>query len=190
MSVSGVLLATDGEREGIDLLIPAPNELFWGTVAFGIFLAFMVKYVVPRARVALDARTAGIEGKLASAERDRDEAERLLVQYREQLADARSEAGRIRNEAQSQRAQIVEEARDEARIEAQRVLDAATAQIATERQQALAELRREVGGLAVSLASKVVGESLEDEARQRRTVDRFLDSLDGATPTTAGSASS
>jgi len=80
--------------------------------------------------------------------------------------------------------------RDEARIEAQRVLDAATAQIATERQQALAELRREVGGLAVSLASKVVGESLEDEARQRRTVDRFLDSLDGATPTTAGSASS
>ena len=44
----------------------------------------------------------------------------------------------------------------------------------------LAELRRDVGGLAVTLASKVVGESLEDEARQRRTVERFLDGLEGS----------
>ena len=67
-----------------------------------------------------------------------------------------------------------------------RITEAATAQIASERQQVVAELRREVGGLAVQLASRVVGESLEDDARQRRTVDRFLASLDGAAPTTTG----
>ena len=65
------------------------------------------------------------------------------------------------------------------------IAGAATAQIASERQQVLTELRRDVGGLAVTLASKVVGESLEDEARQRRTVERFLEGLEGtaAAPT-------
>ena len=180
------LLAVTGEREGIDLLIPAPNELLWGTVAFAVFLAFMVKYVMPKARATLEARTAGIEGKLAQAERDRDEAQQLLVQYREQLADARHEAGRIRTEAQAERADIVEHARVEARSEAARIAQSATVQIAIERSQVVAEMRREVGGLAVQLASKVVGESLEDEARQRRTVERFLDGLDAAAP--AGAA--
>ena len=183
-----VLLAVEGGEEH-NPLIPNVNELFWGTICFAIFAGFMIKYVLPKARVALEQRTAGIEGKLAQAERDRDEAQQLLAQYREQLADARAEAGRIRTEAQAQRAQIVEDARTEARAEAARITDAATAQIASERQQVLTELRREVGGLAVTLASKVVGESLEDDARQRRTVERFLDSLDGqatsAAPATA-----
>jgi F-type H+-transporting ATPase subunit b len=183
-----VWLAVEEGGEGHNPLIPNANELFWGTICFAIFAFFMMKYVLPKARVALEQRTAGIEGKLEQAERDRAEAQALLAQYREQLADARSEAGRIRNEAQTQRAQIVEEARVEARTEAQRILEAAAAQIATERQQALNELRRDVGSLAVTLAGKVVGESLEDDARQRRTVDRFLDSLDGAATAPAGSA--
>ena len=176
---AGTLLAVSEPGEERSVLFPAVNELIWGLVSFGVFTFFMIKWVLPRARQALEERTAGIEGKLAQAERDRDEAQQLLTQYRAQLADARSEAGRIRTEAQAQRAQIVEEARAEARVEATRITEAATAQIAAERQQVLAELRREVGGLAVQLASKVVGESLEDEARQRRTVERFLDSLDG-----------
>ena len=188
MSVASLLLAVEEGGEGHNPLIPNANELFWGTICFAIFVGFMVKYVLPKAREALAERTAGIEGKLAQAERDRDEAQQLLAQYREQLAEARSEAGRIRTEAQAQRAQIVEEARVEARTEAARITEAATAQIASERQQVLTELRREVGGLAVTLAGKVVGESLEDEARQRRTVERFLEGLDatpaGTTPAT------
>ena len=76
----------------------------------------------------------------------------------------------------------MEEARVEARTEAQRILTAATAQIESERQQALTELRRDVGSLAVQLAGKVVGESLEDEARQRRTVERFLEGLEDVRP--------
>lgn len=178
MSPDSLLLAVEGAPA--NPLIPNVNELFWGTISFAIFVAFMTKYVLPMARKALDERTAGIEGKLAQAERDREEAHALLAQYREQLAEARNEAGRIRTEAQGQRAQIVEEARVEARSEASRITEAATAQIASERQQVVAELRREVGGLAVSLASRIVGESLEDDARQRRTVERFLEGLEDA----------
>ncbi len=177
-----LLLAVVEGEDPPNPLIPNANELFWGTICFAIFAAFMVKFVLPKAKVALDARTEGIEGKLAQAERDRDEAQQLLVQYRAQLADARTEAGRIRTEAQAQRAQIVEEARSEARVEATRITEAAASQIASERTQVVAELRQSVGGLAVELASRIVGESLEDEARQRRTVERFLDGLDQAAP--------
>lgn len=182
---AGLVLAVAEPGEERAVLFPAINELVWGLVSFGVFAFFMMKWVLPRASQALEERTAGIEGKLAQAERDRDEAQQLLTQYREQLAEARAEAGRIRTEAQAQRAQIVEEARAEARVEASRITEAATAQIASERQQVLTELRRDVGGLAVQLASKVVGESLEDDARQRRTVERFLDSLEGQTAGTA-----
>lgn len=180
-----LLLAVEEGGEAKNPLIPNANELFWGTISFAIFVTFMVKYVLPKARVALEERTAGIEGKLAQAERDRDEAQQLLEQYRAQLADARAEAGRIRTEAQAQRAAIVEEARVEARSEATRITEAATAAIASERAQVVGQLRSEVGGLAVQLAGKIVGESLEDEARQRRTVERFLDGLDAA-PVTSG----
>ena len=168
-----------GEESTRELLVPATNELVWGTVAFLAFLFFMVKYVMPIARKTLAERTAGIEGKLAQAEADRNEAQALLARYQQQLAEAREEAGRIRTEAQSQRAEIVEEARAEARTEAQRITESATAQIASERLQALTELRREVGTLAVDLAGRIVGESLEDDARQRRSVERYLAELEG-----------
>jgi F-type H+-transporting ATPase subunit b len=68
--------------------------------------------------------------------------------------------------------------REQASAEGRRLVDAAHAQIEADRQQALQSLRTEVGALAVELASRVVGESLTDEARQRRTVERFLDELD------------
>ena len=60
-------------------------------------------------------------------------------------------------------------------------MQSAQAQIAADRQQAFASLRAEVGTLAVELASKIVGESLADEARQSRMVDRFLADLDAET---------
>jgi F-type H+-transporting ATPase subunit b len=185
-SATGALLAVSEPGTTRNVLIPAANELIWGAVAFSVFSLFMIKYVLPKAQVALDERTRGIEGKLAQAEKDREEAQQLLAQYKQQLAEAREEAGRIRTEAQSQRAQIVEEARVEARAEASRITEAATSQIASERLQVVSELRRDVGGMAVQLASRIVGESLEDEARQRRTVERFLAGLDDAANATSG----
>ncbi|MEX2291738.1 MAG: F0F1 ATP synthase subunit B [Mycobacteriales bacterium] len=166
-------------------LVPHVSELIVGAVAFTLLLLFLRAKVFPVFEKAYADRTAAIEGGLAEAKREREEAAALLAQYREQLAEARNEAGRIRTEAQAQRAQIVEEARVEARTEAARITEAATAQIASERQQVVAELRREVGGLAVQLAGRIVGESLEDEARERRTVERFLDGLESASAGTA-----
>ena len=70
------------------------------------------------------------------------------------------------------------EARERATAEATRISEQAQAQIAAERQQAAAQLKGEVGSLATTLAGKIVGESLEDDARSQRVVDRFLADLD------------
>ena len=106
------------------------------------------------------------------------EADRVLAEYRQQLAEARQEAGLLREKAREEGAQIIAEMREQGEAERRRLVEAAHAQIEADRQQAINSLRNEVGTMAVELASRVVGESLENEARQRRIVERFLDDLE------------
>jgi F-type H+-transporting ATPase subunit b len=159
-------------------LLPNLTELIVGLITFGIIFVVLWRVLIPRLNQTLAERTDKIEGGLQRAEEAQDEANATLAKYREQLAEARHEAARLREEAREQGAQIIAEMREQAQAEARRLVDAAHAQIEADRQQALQSLRTEVGGLAVDLASRVVGESLTDEARQRRTVERFLDELD------------
>jgi F-type H+-transporting ATPase subunit b len=159
-------------------LLPNLTELIVGLITFGIIFVVLWRVLIPRLNQTLAERTDKIEGGLQRAEEAQAEANATLAKYREQLAEARHEAARLREEAREQGAQIIAEMREQAQAEARRLVDAAHAQIEADRQQALQSLRTEVGGLAVDLASRVVGESLTDEARQRRTVERFLDELD------------
>jgi F-type H+-transporting ATPase subunit b len=159
-------------------LLPNLTELIVGAITFGIIFVVLWRVLMPRLNQTLAERTDKIEGGLQRAEEAQAEANATLARYREQLAEARHEAARLREEAREQGAQIIAEMREQAQAEARRLVDAAHAQIEADRQQALQSLKTEVGGLAVDLASRVVGESLTDEARQRRIVERFLDELD------------
>ncbi|MGH3153565.1 MAG: F0F1 ATP synthase subunit B [Streptosporangiaceae bacterium] len=161
-----------------DPLLPSWPEFIIGTILFLLVFGFMAKLLLPRIIKTLAERTELIEGGLAKSEEAQAEANQLLEQYREQLAEARHEAARLREEAREQGAQIIAEMREQAQAEARRVTEAAQAQIQAERQQALTSLRTEVGALATELAGRIVGESLEDHARQSRMVDRFLDELE------------
>jgi F-type H+-transporting ATPase subunit b len=159
-------------------LVPNLTELITGLIAFAIVFGLLAKVLLPRIQKTLRERTDAIEGGLKRAEDAQAEAARVLDQYRAQLADARHEASRLREEAKEQGAQIIAEMREQGQAEYARLTAAAQAQIESERQQALNSLRSEIGAVSVELASKVVGESLESEARQRRTVDRFLEQLE------------
>lgn len=163
---------------GQNPLLPAPADLFWGLVCFLILVALFARFVLPQMQKALRQRTAGIEAKLEQAERDRAEAERLLADYRTQLAEARGDAARIRTEAQSERRAIVDEARSEAQAVAQQVAERTQAQLQADIAQARGQLSREVGRIAVDLAGRVVGENLADTERTRSTVDRFIAEID------------
>jgi F-type H+-transporting ATPase subunit b len=159
-------------------LVPNVTELIFGFIGFFIVFGALAKLLLPRAQKLLQERTDAIEGGLKRADDATAEANQLLQQYRAQLAEARHEAARLREEAKEQGARIKAELREEGEAEKQRLVDSARAQIAADRQQALASLRAEVGALSIELASRIVGESLQDDARQRRTVDRFLADLE------------
>lgn len=158
-------------------LLPNLTELIVGLITFAIVFFALWKQVLPRLSAMLAARTDAIEGGLKRAEDAQDEANRVLKEYRDRLADARHEAARIREQAKEEAAQIVAQGRADGVSERERIIASASSQIEADRQQALTALRAEIGGLAVDLASRVVGESLTDEARQSRMIDRFLGEL-------------
>ena len=164
--------------EPLNPLIPHTSEIIVGFIAFTLLFLVLKSKVVPMFEKAYAARTEAIEGGIERAEKAQLEAQRALVQYNEQLSKAREEAQTLREEARVQGSAIVEELRAKAQEEAARITAAAHASIEAERQQAVTSLRNEVGTLAVELASKIVGEALEDQARQSRIVDRFLDDLE------------
>ena len=166
------------EAEKVNPLIPHTAELIVGAVAFILLFLVMRSKVVPMFEKAFTARTEAIQGGMERAEKAQLEAQRALSQYNDQLSKAREEAQTLREEARVQGASIVEELRVKAQEEAARITATAHASIEAERQQAITSLRNEVGALAVELASKIVGESLDDQARQSRIVDRFLDDLE------------
>jgi F-type H+-transporting ATPase subunit b len=173
--VNTVILAAE---EKINPLVPHTAELIVGAIAFTLLFLVLRSKVVPMFEKAFTARTEAIQGGMERAEKAQLEAQRALVQYNEQLSKAREEAQTLREEARAQGSAIVEELRAKAQEEAARITAAAHASIEAERQQAVTSLRNEVGTLAVELASKIVGEALEDQARQSRIVDRFLDDLE------------
>ena len=174
------------EEESINPLLPAPYDIIWSAVAFVIILIFFWKYVLPRVQKLLDERGEAIEGNIAKADEAQRKAEAALEEYTAQLADARTEAGRIRETAREDGKKIVAEAKDAATTEAARVTASAQAQIDAERQSALVSLRSEVGTLAIDLASGVIGESLTDDKKAAAVGDRFLADLEASEATAGG----
>lgn len=179
-SVVATRFVAASEGEELNPLVPHLAEVILGVVVIGILYVLMKKFVVPAFEKAYADRTAAIEGGIEDAQKTQKEADAALEKYTAQLAEARTEAASIRHEAKEQAAQIKEEARAEAQAEAERIVSTAHAQIEAERSQVLAQLKGEVGALATDLAGRIVGESLEDDDRQKRTVERFISELEGS----------
>jgi F-type H+-transporting ATPase subunit b len=156
-----------------------PNGTFFvELLAFAIMLFILGKYVIPPINRAMTRRQDAIRKEFADLDQAQADAKAAEAEFRAQITDARHEAARIREEAREQGAAIVAEMREQAQAEAARIVEHGHAQIEADRQQAVTSLRAEVGTLATTLASRIVGESLEDQARQSRVVDRFLADLE------------
>lgn len=181
-----MLLAAEG---GHSPVIPEPSEIVVGLIAFLILLFVLWKYAVPRFEKLYAERSERIEGGIARAEQAQAEAQRTLEQYKSQLAEARAEAARIRDDARAEGQQIVEEMRAQAQAESERIVTQGQNQLAAQRSQIVAELRGDLGRQAVDLAGRIVGESLEDETRRRGTVDRFLEELESTSAPSGSSRS-
>jgi len=172
------ILAAEGAEGGSNVLLPPTYELVIGTIAFFTIFFLLSKFALPNIRKTLEARTEAIEGGIAKAEKLQQEAATTLSQYRQNLAEAKSEAAKIRSSAESERATLISEARNEAQKAAQVVTQQANAQIEVEKTKAVNELRLDVSNLALNLAEKIVGASLSDDAKAKAGIDQFIKDLE------------
>ncbi len=172
-----------GEEPNLGPLLPEHiSELFAGIILLAIIWIVVAKKVVPLFEATYAERTAEITGGIEKAEAAQREAAEALAEYQAQLATARGEAARIREDAKAQAVTLAAEIRDQAQADSARMLATAKAQIEAERAHVVQQLRAEVGGLATQLAGRIVGESLEDDERARRSVDRFIAELEAQAP--------
>jgi len=156
-----------------------PNATFFVELfAFALLVFVIGRYIIPPINKAMSDRQESIRRQFEESEQAKAAAEAAEREFREQLSEARHEAARIREDAREQGAAIIAEMRVQAQAEANRINAAAHAQMEADRQRVLTELRAEVGDLAVSLAGLIVGESLDDDKRQQRTVERFIADLE------------
>ena len=156
-----------------------PNATFLvELISFAIIVFVMYRYIIPPINRAMTARQDAIRKEFAEADQARENAEAAEREFKAQIADARHAAAKIREEAREQGAAIIAEAREQAQVEAARIVEHGHTQLAAERQQTVTTLRAEVGSLATELAGRIVGESLEDDERSTRVVDRFLADLE------------
>ena len=173
------ILATTVMPLASNFLVPNGTflvELF----AFAILVWIFGKYLIPPINRAMTARQEAIRTQFAELDEAKADARKAESDYKEQLNDAKHEAARIREEAREQGAQIVQEAREKAQTEADRIVEHAHTQIEADRKAAFTSLRGDVGSLATTLAGRIVGESLDDDERQGRVVERFLADLESA----------
>ena len=178
--LSALVTFAAAEGEAPNPLIPAWYDIIWSAVCFVIILVVFWKVALPAMQKLLDERSKAIEGNIAKADEAQKRAEAALEEYTAQLAEARKEAGAIREAAREDGKKIVAEAKDTATSEATRITATAHTQIEAERQAALVSLRGEVGTLALDLAGGVIGESLADDAKAASVVDRFLAELEAS----------
>lgn len=167
-----------------------PNATFIvELIAFVIILWVLAKYVIPPVNKAMTERQEKIRKQFDDLDQAQKDARKAEAEFKAQISDARHEAAKIREDAREQGAAIIADMRKQAQEESDRILKNARSQLEAERTQAVQSLRTEVGEMATTLAGRIVGESLDDDERRSRTVERFLASLeDGAEPQSAADA--
>ncbi len=166
------------EGGGFRMLLPVPEELWGGIIAFTIVFLFIWKWAVPVLNEILAERQAAIAAELELAEKAKVVAESLLTDYRTQISGAKEEASKILNDArdagESVKGDIVSRAEGDAELIRVRVND----EIVTARDRAAADLRGQVADLSIGVAEKMIRSTLDADA-QRELVDHYIDELGG-----------
>jgi F-type H+-transporting ATPase subunit b len=162
---------------GSFLVSPNVGLMIWTLVVFVISMYILNKVAWPRIAAALDKRQQAIEESIDVAERTRTEADRLLEEYRERLAEARGQADEIVARARKTAENNEAEALAEARRKREEMMAQTRRDIEQETRRAIQEIRNEVADLTVMATEKVTRKSL-DEDDQRRLVEEALNELD------------
>ena len=179
MSLLPVTLAAEDSDSGSFLVSPNVGLMIWTLLVFGLSLYLLGKFAFPRISEALDRRQKAIEDSIDAAEHTRAEAEQILAEYRERLAEARGQADDIVARARKTGEAAEHEILAEARTKREEMMEQTRRDIEAETRRAIQEIRAEVADLTVLATEKVARKSLTD-ADQKRLVEEALSELDFA----------
>lgn len=176
MPLIGFLRAAAEEGAAAGPFAVNPGLIIWTLVVFGILMFVLAKTAWPAILRQVEEREQRIADQIAAAEKANAEAQRLLAEYQQQLANAREEAREIVAAGRQAGEKLREEMVAKGRREQEELLERARREIALERDRALAELRREAVELSLAAASKVLERNLDTEA-DRKLVQDYLNAL-------------
>ena len=168
-------LAQEAQAKG-GLLTPNGGLMFWTLIIFFVLLIILSRFAYPPLLASVEAREKSLQDALDKAQKDREEAARLLAEHRQQLDAARSEAQRLIAEGRATAEKLRTDLLEQTKSQQQEMLDRARRDIATERDHAIAALRREAVDLAIAGATKVIERNLDNDSN-RQLVEGFLSSL-------------
>jgi F-type H+-transporting ATPase subunit b len=168
--------AIDDCQEAPNPLLPETNEIIWGAIGFTVVFIFIWKFGLPQMRTAMNNRTEKIRTDLQAAEDQRVEADAVLSDYRAQLNDAKSEAGRIIEEARQAADQIKRDQEARLQSELAELRTRAIADIDVAKANAMNDLRTEVAALAIGAAETVVQRNLDSET-QTQLVEDYINQV-------------
>ncbi len=156
-----------------DILIPKPAEFFPALIAFIVIWVVLAKFIWPSVLKTLDSRQQTIQDNIDESEKTKLDAVKALRKSEAVIQKAQAKADGIiadaRKSAEATKAEILEDARKQASELAERTREA----LAAERDATMDELTEQVADISVDLASKIIGESLDEDA-QKRIIERYL----------------
>jgi F-type H+-transporting ATPase subunit b len=159
------------------LLDPSPGLMIWTLITFGITLFILTKYVFGPVGAAIEKRRSEIAQSIEEAERGRDEATRLLDEYKVRLAEAQKEADALRERGRKEGERRGAELLSQAQQQRERVLSDTETQLEAQARSAAAGLRDDVVTLAMAAASKATRGALTPD-EHRRLIEQAIDEAD------------
>jgi F-type H+-transporting ATPase subunit b len=164
--ISTIVLVAQ-EEGGSFLVSPSLGLMIWTLLAFGITMYVLGKVAFPRIGQELEKRANAIRENIEASERQRQEADELLDEYRQRLREAREQAEDIVARSRKAAETLEAEARDSGKAKREELVAAARKDIETETRRSLERIRKEVADLTVLATEKVARKSLSEEDQQR-----------------------
>jgi F-type H+-transporting ATPase subunit b len=166
----------DACQEAPSPILPDTNELIWGIISFVALFFLLWKFALPGIKKGMEGRTERIRADLDAAEGAKAEGEKILEDYKAQLADARNESGRIIEEARQTADALKRDAEARLQTELTEIRQRATADIEASKAQAIADLRDEVAKIAIGAAEVVIQRNL-DRDTQIQLIEEYISSV-------------
>jgi F-type H+-transporting ATPase subunit b len=169
--------AAEEDEGGSFLVSPGLGLMIWTLVLFLITMGVLAKFAFPRIGEALEKRANAIRENIEASEKQREEADKLLDEYRQRLTEAREQAEDIVARARKAAEAAGAQAATEGKAKREELVAAARKDIETETRRSLERIRKEVADLTVLATEKVTRKTLGDEDH-KRLVEEALAEVD------------